>query len=764
MRHLAALFVVAALAAGCGKKPAAAPVAEAPDPGDATPATGPSERDKLLVALKTRRGDPQRDAGERLAALAGADPAILDALVELLRDKTTAGAGKTHPSAATSTREAATAALLKCGPAGAAALKDKGFAILRDGLADPDAAVREHTAHTVGTIGPAAKPLAPALQKLCADPVPSVRGVAFDAVRAVGVADVTALAVLLTNAAPDIRRGAAEVVGSLTEVPGEAVPALGRALDGEDETARIAAATAIAAAAPKGATAETGEKLAGAIRKTYPEKVEPTRGDGPEAAYWRALGRLGKPAVAPAVELLKHKNPLVRALAARTLWDLGAEAKPAAAAIREAMRDDYADVALEAACTLVKLGEKSADIDGLMKAAFASPQPGIAAAAVGAVGRMGADGKKYVPDALAQLASPAAVNRYAAVGFVGTLDPADAAKQVPELAKLVIDDEPLVRRRVGAVLEALGPAAAPAAEALGKYLPDEADELARDQFVEALVAMGPGAKPAVAGLLPLVVDPMAGAALRAKVIGAVAVADPASAEVSAALVKAAAADDIGVRTAAARALGKLNPLPDDARAALVKLLRTDAESVVRLAAVRGLTDAGPRAKGARSDLDAVANGTLPGVDLWGKVALAAVDGDVRTAAGAVRAGLGDRNPNVRAAAAGALLLVGPTAADVPALLKLLEKSSTAPAKAAAATALGRIGADAKVVVPKLIDLLADPDGDARAAAAEALGRFGPAAQPAVPKLKEVVRTDPLASPAARRALDKLGVPDERPKP
>src|SRR5258706_32749 len=108
MRHLL-LFVTLVLAAGCGKKPAAAPpppVEEAPGPETPGPVE-PSERDTLLSTLKSKRGASQREAADALAALAESDEGTRDALLDLLSDKTTAGPGKTHPTQITSTREAA---------------------------------------------------------------------------------------------------------------------------------------------------------------------------------------------------------------------------------------------------------------------------------------------------------------------------------------------------------------------------------------------------------------------------------------------------------------------------------------------------------------------------------------------------------------------------------------------------------------------------------------------------------------------------------
>jgi hypothetical protein len=49
----------------------------------------------------------------------------------------------------------------------------------------------------------------------------------------------------------------------------------------------------------------------------------------------------------------------------------------------------------------------------------------------------------------------------------------------------------------------------------------------------------------------------------------------------------------------------------------------------------------------------------------------------------------------------------------------------------------------------------------RAAAAAALGDIGPAAQSAIPKLRQAVRDDRVVEPAARKALENLGVKEKR---
>ncbi|HEY3789962.1 MAG TPA: HEAT repeat domain-containing protein [Urbifossiella sp.] len=760
MRRIFPFVFPLVLAFGCKKNPPAPPPPVAEEPVAKADAPAPAEETDLqwwLVELKSKKPDKQRKAAEELSVMAETDEAAREALVDLLRDKTTAGAGKTHPTQFTSIREAAAFALLRAGPKGEAALTDKGMVALREGLSDKDPAIREHTAHTLAKIGPPAKPLANQLLRMCAeDKDPKVRSTAFDALRSVGVVDVPGLASLLNNKDAEVRRRAAEVISTLPEVPPFAVPSLARALEDDDVVIRVAAAMGIAAAGPKGASKEAAANLAAAAKRGFPPTFDPktARNDDPQVAYFVALTRQGKLAVGPTVELLRHKNAQVRELALQTLGEIGADAKEAAPAIRDLLTDP--DVALEAAVALYRVGEK--DLDNavrLIESAFMATDPGTLRAAIQAVSRMGPVGKKLMPEVFNQFTSKTPEVRLAAVGYLGSLEPAEAAAQIAALTKLTADEFPRIRRRVGVLLEKLGPAGAPAADAVGKALASEKDDSVRDQFVDALIAMGPAAKPAIVGLAPILSDSSATAQSKIKVIGALIKVDPGAKAAADALIVAANDRDPYVRRAAAAAMGHLHPLPDEARNRLVKLLKSDAKYDVMTAAARGLAAAGSRAKAAKPDLETVAAGKLPGPAFWAKVALVAIEGDVTKAGAVVREGMTGRNGNVRVAAAEALMLVGPTAADVPVLLKISKESTTGAAEAAA-RAFGQIGAGAKDAVPRLIEMLGNRDQDVRTAAAEALGRIGsPGAAPAVPKLVEAMRSNLIPPAVVQKALDRL---------
>ncbi|MFM8271441.1 MAG: HEAT repeat domain-containing protein [Gemmata sp.] len=760
MRHLPplALLLGLALVSGCGKKPAAPPD-EAKggdaDKGKPAPADDPAAwRAKQFAALKGRSDDARRSAVDELSYLVNEDPEVGPGLIELLKDKGTNGSGRTLTNQVNSVREAAALALMKAGPKGEALLKEKGLPVLRDGLSDPSPAVREHSAYTIGQLGPLGKPYAGDVQKLCTDKDANVRGVAFDTLRTAGVADPVALAKLLKDDNEEIVRLAAELLPLVTDMPEAAVAPLVEALSSPNTNIQTAAAVGLAAAGPRAATAVPA--LVAAITKYYPKENDPRapRLEGVENAYWFALLKVGPPAVAPTAKLLDHTNALVRSQAARTLGEFGPPARSATDALKKALAERDIGVSGEAAVALCRLGEEREAAVDLLKRAIDAPNEGVARFAIDAISRVGDAGKPLVPLALAKMGDPNPYTRFAAVSLVGRLAPDEAAKSAADVGNRATDEVPDVRRIAGRVLERLGPKAAPAADALGKALGTEREPDIRDQLVEALVAMGPGAKPALPGLLPLLADTDVSAELRAKAALAAVAIDPASSATAAALVKAAGDTDSTVRAAAARAMGQLNPLPADALNALVKAAKADSKNPVRLAAYRALATAGPRAKPARAEIEALTTNPQPGLAAWAKVTLAAVDGDVSKAAPGVRAGLTDRNPAVRASAAEALLLVGPVQGDLPALLKLLKDGSST-TRTAAATAAGRLGPFAKDAVPQLTRQLDEGDGGARAAAAEALGRIGPASLPAVAKLKEL-RADASVKATAEKALEQIG--------
>ena len=752
MRHLTPFALLLALVLGCSKKPASEPDgsgSNAPTPAEATAA----QRTKLLAALKGSNLKARQEAVDELAGWVDSDPPTVAALLALLKDKSTAGAGKTMPTQINSVREAAARALLQAGPKGERALKDKGLAALCEGLSDPSPVVREHTVYTIGLLKSLARPLSSDVMKLCTHPNMNVRQAAFDALRTIGITDVTGFVALINNENSDVAQLAAEQIRELSKVPDAAIPALTAALANEDNLIRTAAAAALAKTGAKAAPAAGA--LAEAVKKTFAAPYNPKQLYDPhtDAKYWEALRKIGEPAALPLADLLSYHHPIVRADAAQTLAKIGPPARAAAAKLKAALKDEYGIVAIEAACALCAIGEGQQEAVDLIKRAMDVPNS-VAQKAIEAIPRMGEAGKPLIPIALSKFTSENPFARAGAIQLVSKLDKAEAAKHVPELARLLTDPIAGVRDRTADVLKKLGPVAAPAAAAIGQALTEERNDGVRRRMVEALIALEAGAKPAVPAMLPLVSEATLPVQLRAQLVASLPVADPGSKQVAATLIAATADSEQPVRLAAVEALPHLNPIPDEALAKLVAVAKTDFRLASRIAALRSLATAGPRAKAMRGEVEVIATGAQEDLALWGKVALAAIDGDVTKAAPTVRAGLTDRSPAVRAAAAEALLLLKPAASDLPTLMKLL-KDSSANTKAAAARNITRFGPAAKDAVPALIHLLDDGDGDVKLAAIEALAQIGPAAEPAIERLKKLRGDSPIGK-AAKKALEKLG--------
>jgi len=779
MRHLLLFAVLLGFTIGCSKK-APEPTAAGPD-ADATPDLNPKDslakdRAYWFKGLASKDLKVRQDAADELTIWVATDPETVTGLLELLKDKTTTGSGKVMVTRVNSTRELAASILNHSGPKGQEALKDKGIPILREGLNDSDPAVREHTLYTVGTLGSIASPLAPDVLKLCTSPDQNIHRAAFDALRAIGGADPLAISAMLKSQRRDIVRLAAEQLSGFSKFPEEAVPNLIVGLKDKVAVVRTASAAALTTIGPKAAPA--CDALIEAIKESYPKEVDPmsmAHEAGADIAYWNALTVIGEPAVVPTARLITHTNPNVRVLALQTLGEIGEPSKAVADKIKAALEDSFGSVVIEAACTLCRIDVGKDDAIKRVKQAMDAPNS-VAQSAIEAIPRMGDAGKSLIPVALGKLQSDNPYARYAAVGVVGTLDRSEAAKYAAQLGKLATDvgagaEMPElelraareIRQRVAAVLRRLGPDAAPAAAALGKALPNESDSGIREQFIEVLIGLGAQAKPAFPALLKLAEDTSIQPERRGNLFEVLTLIAPESKEVSALLMKVAADSGSPVRLTAVRVMGQFDPMPQPVLTKLIELATTDRATNVRTAALRALAAAGARAKPVRSDVEKIATGTIPEFALPAKVTLAAIDGNVANAAEDVRAGLVDKNTQVRLAAADALLLIGPTEADVPALQKLLGERGDA-TKEAAAKCIGRIGPGAKDAVPQLMRLLDDRDGAVRVAAATALGEIGPAAKEAVEKLRQMrgtgsgkrnERSDLQAGPAAARALDKI---------
>jgi HEAT repeat protein/S1-C subfamily serine protease len=177
-----------------------------------------------------------------------------------------------------------------------------------------------------------------------------------------------------------------------------------------------------------------------------------------------------------------------------------------------------------------------------------------------------------------------------------------------------------------------------------------------------------------------------------------------------------------VRGYAATALGKLGR---DGRIYLADLLKAkkDAESSVRQAVIRSLGQVG------RYDKETVMD--------------------------ALKDGLKDGDKDVRVAAADSIVVLGPTAGDIPVLKECL-KHQDSEVQMAGARALFNLGPEAKDAVPALLEALnRSKDDQARGTIMTTLGQIGAASKTAIPAILESMKVKELR-PKAMVALGKIG--------
>lgn len=698
MPRVMSAVVLLALVTACSKK-SDTPEQAAPPQDPAV--TAKASRDKAISRLKASRSE---EAAWELAVLSDVDKDVVPALVEALKDKANAGLGRRLPDQYSSVREGVVNALIWCEDPGIAALKDKGFVILREGLADPIPAVREHTILAIAVLKDHASPLAGDIFKLCTDPNEKVRGVAFDTLQKIGVPDSLGMVLLLSHKESDVRRLAAEAVLNLEQVPDAALEPLLKAFQAEDATVRAAAIRAVSTLGPK---AEKAVPLAvKAIRKTYADP-DPDMLEGEDYPYWAILLRVGPKAVPALQELLKDRSIQVQRAAAQTLALIGPPAKDAAADLKAALMGMDARLVFNAAVALCRIGTGEDEAVAAVTRGLNNEDDLVVSNAIDTIPFMGKAGASLIPIGLAKAES----------------------------------EMPFTRRSALELAVQLGPEGAVAAAALGKGAADDENELLlRERYIKALGAMGPAARPALASLYTLARGKDEKIELRRAALNASVAIAGESPETTEVLKQAAADSSAELQTGAAQAMGQLKPMPPEVATTLAGMMTKSRSMAVRRTAAKSLALASPPPANAKAELETVAKGR-DDLAFWARFALASIDAKPDGIETLVRDGLKDRRvPAIRAAAIACLPRLGTAnAKDLPTLTEMLGDGSPE-VRAAAAVEVARHGAAAKNAVRPLIPLLFDRNSEVQFAAIAALAAIGPDAAPAIPRLKRLLRT------------------------
>lgn len=229
-------------------------------------------------------------------------------------------------------------ALWRIGPDASGAVSE-----LAAALSDPDERVRSNAAGALRTLGAEAAPALDELRRLM-DSGGEVMILAINIIEEMGetaAPAIPAIANLLEDPDPEVRRHAADALEELGVVASSAVPALTLAVADEDENVRANAIDALA---------EMGVEATAAV----PVLIDATRDDDDDirTRAIHALGRIGagaSAAVPALIDALADEDEDVRVGAATVLGqDMGGDTERILVALTAALEDDDREVRFEA--------------------------------------------------------------------------------------------------------------------------------------------------------------------------------------------------------------------------------------------------------------------------------------------------------------------------------------------------------------------------------------------------------------------------------
>jgi len=216
------------------------------------------------------------------------------------------------------------------------------------------------------------------------------------------------------------------------------------------------------------------------------------------------------------------------------------------------------------------------------------------------------------------------------------------------------------------------------------------------------------------------------------------------------------ATDAVLRAAAAEALGPIGSRAETATPRLLSLFEHDPDPTVRRLAGVAMTRVDPGSSGLVTTAGRVlATDDDPDVRQAAAAALVEAGPAARPALSKVREGLDDHSPIVRVYAAAILARLGDPDVAVPVLLASLQ-SHDPPVRAESAVLLSDAAPTDQRTVPALIAALGDDERQVRLAAADALGAIGPPAQTAIDPLWRLIHDpDEAVREHSLRALKRI---------
>ncbi|MCZ2344270.1 MAG: HEAT repeat domain-containing protein [Bacteroidales bacterium] len=485
----------------------------------------------------------------------------------------------------------------------------------------------------------------------------------------------------------------------------------------------------------------------------------PVRG----AAY-SAILKIHPTSTLPAVKLLTHTNPTVRAHAAEMLSRLEPFPTEAIPLLTQALSDEDSAVRCAAAQALIPFGSQAtaavpALVAALQKTQLADlqkPDP-IELAPTRA---LAAIGEAAVAPTTKLLTDMAPLNRYQAAYVLGEIGPA-ARSAVPALEKLLNDPAPeviLEAARAIAVIQG----STEKVTALMKFALGHAEAPTRLYALQTTLRMGTVGRELASLALPLLSD-MAPEVRRAAVtyVGTLdaKTAQPAMGSLAKQLVQDS---EESVRKEIAEVLGELGSTAAPAASALGQVAAQDPAPPVRTAALQALTALGPAGKDGLNGIITLANNAAGDADTRAQaVAVLPILGPKsEPALQAVLSASQDKSAIVREAAALAVAgFTPPSAAAIARLGTMVQKDSSFANRAAALRALAQLGPTAAAAKPAVEAAITEKSNNLRLWAKVALARIDgqPASALAVVRAGLASRL-PGERQAAAEALPLLGEP------
>lgn len=596
---------------------------------------------------------------------------------------------------------------------------------LIEALNDPDTKVRASAARTLGEHGTKARAASRALSKLLSDPDPEVQANAAQALGKLGPAlevDAQPLVAMLVNSHEGVRLGAVEALYGL-KAPVDAariLPELKRRLASPDQRQRLTAIFGLS-----------------------------------------ALGKAGLP---PLLDALRHGDAWTREYAAIFLEGFVPDDAAALKALIDAL-DDPEPKVRSAAMSRLPNGPCSAPAVPKLLQRLSHPDRETRDAAASKLAMIGTD---VMPELFRLIRSGDSRTRQAAINAIGNMD-VEAGAAIPDLVKLLHDQDVEVRRNAAWALYRVGPQDPAILPTLVEAYQNDKDPETHDRLGDCLMKFGAQAKAA----LPTLVEDLRRAIERddQNSIGSIRILGAMGADAKPAvplLIRALRGSNWQRHGEAAVALEQIGPEAREAIPALIEVLEGEDGPSEGSYAVSALSAMGPSArKAVPAILDVIklchspcsdeTEGSEDETRQNAHAALCRIDPHfvpelLKT--------LGDEeeDPRIRAEAAEALGRIGTLAKPAVPLMARIVSDEQEPDELRQKTmwALSELGTNAREAIPQLVELL-NRGEYFRRALFDTLGAAGPAASAAIPDLiKALQDPDNGIKDEAARALGAMG--------